>query len=170
MSCTSAVSRSFKKMHLLSRPTIMGEGGVLPLTNISTSEQCCFNVVDQHWHNIDPTLKMKQNPASDFQRCTTLIQRQCPTLKQRYTTSKQRWNNVIWTYPANISTSDQRCFNVVDQRWKWNKIRRRIFNVAQRWYNVSVRRWNNVETTLHNVETTLHNVDTMLFQPSIDVS
>ena len=26
---------------------------------------------------------MKQNPTSDFQRCTTLMQRQCPTLKQR---------------------------------------------------------------------------------------
>ena len=26
---------------------------------------------------------MKQNPTSDFQRCTTLIQRQCPTLKRR---------------------------------------------------------------------------------------
>ena len=26
---------------------------------------------------------MKQNPTSDFQRCTTLIQHQCPTLKQR---------------------------------------------------------------------------------------
>ena len=50
------------------------------------------------------------------------------------------------------------------RRWKWNKIRRRIFNVAQRWYNVSARRWNNVETTLHNVETTLHNVGTTLIQ------
>ena len=35
------------------------------------------------WNNVDPTLKTKQNPTSDFQRCTTLIQRQCPTLKQR---------------------------------------------------------------------------------------
>ena len=62
------------------------------------------------------------------------------------------------TYPANISTSDQRCFNVkitLIWCWKWNKIRRRIFNFAQRWYNVSARRWNNVETTLHNVGTTL---------------
>ena len=41
------------------------------------------------------------------------------------------------------------------RRWKWNKIWRRIFNVAQRWYNVSARRWNNVKTTLHNVGTTL---------------
>ena len=33
---------------------------------------------------------MKQNPTSDFQFCTMLIQRQCPTLKQRHTTSKER--------------------------------------------------------------------------------
>ena len=51
--------------------------------NISTSDQSCFNVVDQRWKNVDPTLKMKQNPTSDFQCCTTLIQSQCPTLKQR---------------------------------------------------------------------------------------
>ena len=44
------------------------------------------------------------------------------------------------------------------QRWKWNKIRRRIFSFAQRWYNISARRSNNVETTLHKVETMLHNV------------
>ena len=30
----------------------------------------------------ESTLKMKQNVTSDFQRCTTLIQRQCPTLKE----------------------------------------------------------------------------------------
>ena len=52
--------------------------------NISTSDQSCFNVVDQRWNNVDPTLKMKQNPTSDFQRCTMLIQRQYPTLKQRW--------------------------------------------------------------------------------------
>ena len=46
--------------------------------------------------------------------------------------------------PANILILDQRCFNVISinveitliQRWKWNKIRRRTFNVAQRWYKV----------------------------------
>ena len=57
------------------------------------------------------------------------------------------------------STLFKRCGNIeimLIRRWKWNKIRRRIFNVAQRWYNVSARRWNNVETTLHNVETTLY--------------
>ena len=32
--------------------------------------------------------------------------------------------------------------------WKWYKIRRRIFNVAQRWKNVGVRHGNKVETTL----------------------
>ena len=58
--------------------------------NISKSDQCCFNVVDQHWNNIDPTLKMKQIPTSAFQRCKTLIQRGCPTLKQR-------WYNFILT-------------------------------------------------------------------------
>ena len=44
--------------------------GTFP-ANIATSDQRCFNV--------DPTLKMKQNPTSDFQRCTTLIQRWYPT-------------------------------------------------------------------------------------------
>ena len=43
---------------------------------------------------------MKQSPPSDFQRCTKLIQRQCPTLKQRYTTSEQRCTTLV-----------QRCFN-----------------------------------------------------------
>ena len=43
--------------------------------NISTSDQRCFNVVDQRWNNVDPTLKLKQNPKWFFQRCTTLIQR-----------------------------------------------------------------------------------------------
>ena len=51
--------------------------------NISTLDQCCFNDVDQRWNNVDPTLEMKQNSPSDFQRRTTLIQRQCLTLKQR---------------------------------------------------------------------------------------
>ena len=57
--------------------------------NISTSHQCCFNVVDQNG-----TLKMKQNLTSDFQRCTTLIQRQCPTFTQRRDNVTQRRKNV----------------------------------------------------------------------------
>ena len=62
--------------------------------NISTADQCCFNVVDQRRNNVDPTLKMKQNPTSDFQRYTTLIQRQLPTLKQRRNNVTQRQKNV----------------------------------------------------------------------------
>ena len=69
---------------------------------ISTSDQRCFNIVDHCWNNIDPTLKLQQNLKSHFQRCTTLIQRRCPTLKstlrnveatvfQRCTTSFQPW-------------------------------------------------------------------------------
>ena len=69
----------------------------------------------------------------------------------------QPWVNVVSTLWINVEIT-------LIRRWKWNKIRRRIFNVAQRWYNVSARRWNNVETTLHNVETTLHNVGTTLIQ------
>ena len=44
--------------------------------NISMLDQGCFNVVDQRWNNVDPTLKMK---------------RQCPTLKQRLNNVAKRW-------------------------------------------------------------------------------
>ena len=54
------------------------------------SDQRCFNVVDQGWNNIDPTLKMKQNATYDLQRRTTLIELQCPTLKQRQNNIAQR--------------------------------------------------------------------------------
>ena len=53
----------------------------------------------------------------------------------------QRRINVVSTLWINVEIT-------LIRRWKWNKIRRRIFNVAQRWYNVGVRRWNNVDTTL----------------------
>ena len=66
--------------------------------NISPSDQRCFNVVDQRLNNVDPTMKMKQNSTSDFQRCTTLIQCRFPTLKQR-------WNNID-------TTLSRRCFNM----------------------------------------------------------
>ena len=62
--------------------------------NISLPNQCCFNILDQRW---DPTLKMKQNPMSDFQHCTTLIQQWCTTLKKRCTTSFQCCFNVDMT-------------------------------------------------------------------------
>ena len=67
-----------------------------------------INVVSTLWIDVDPTLKMNQNPTSDFQRCTTLIQGQCPTLKQR-------WNNVT------------QCRNNVTQSRN---------NVSQHWYNI----------------------------------
>ena len=41
----------------------------------SSSDHPSFNVVDQRWNNLDPTLNIKQNPTSGFQLCTTLIQR-----------------------------------------------------------------------------------------------
>ena len=53
----------------------------------------------------------------------------------------QRRINVVSTLWINVEIT-------LIRRWKWNKIRRRIFNVAQRWYNVGVWQWNNVETTL----------------------
>ena len=53
----------------------------------------------------------------------------------------QRWINVVSTLWINVEKT-------LIWRWKWNKIRRRIFHVAQRWYNVSARRWNNAGTTL----------------------
>ena len=71
--------------------------------NISTSDQHCLNVMDQRWNNVDPALKMKQNPTKDFPCYTKLIQRLYPYVK---TTSKQGWSNVD-------TTISWRCFNVV---------------------------------------------------------
>ena len=58
----------------------------------------------------------------------------------------QRRINVVSTFWINVEIT-------LIRRWKWNKIRSRIFNVAQRWYNVSARCWNNDETTLIQVST-----------------
>ena len=41
-----------------------------------------ISAVDQRWYKVDPMLKMIENPTSDFQTGTTLIQRQLPTIKQ----------------------------------------------------------------------------------------
>ena len=75
--------------------------------NISTSDHSHFNVVNQRWNNADPTLKVKQNPTSDFQLCTTL------------NVSARRWSNVkttlhnIKTTLHNVGTTlIQRCFNL----------------------------------------------------------
>ena len=63
-----------------------------------------FQRCDQRWNNVDPTLKMKQNPTSDFQRFTTLIEPQCATLKQRRNNVTQRQNNVAQRWYKVVST------------------------------------------------------------------
>ena len=79
--------------------------------NISRSDQRCFNVENQRWNNVDPTLKIKQNPMSDFQLCATLIQSRCPTLKQRWynfiSTLFQRGLNVSKSYMETDGASDK---------------------------------------------------------------
>ena len=79
-----------------------------------------ITIVDHHSNSVDPTLKMKQNPKSDFQCCTTLIQCQClsvkTTLSQSHTTSIQSFfkvaqcsfnvvSTLIWHYLDVVSTS-----------------------------------------------------------------
>ena len=71
--------------------------------------------------------------------------------------------NIIRDNPANISMLWINVEITLIRRWKWNKIRRRIFKIAQRWYNVGARRWNNVAKRWYNVDTTL-------FPPSVDIS
>ena len=74
---------------------------------ISLPDQCCFNAVDQRSNNVDWTLKMKQNPTSDFQRCTS-----------RYNVGVRPWNNVESTLHnvdtiafKHCTTLFLRCFN-----------------------------------------------------------
>ena len=50
------------------------------------------------------------------------------------------------------------------RRWKWKKIRNRIFIVAQHSNNVGVKRWNNVKSTMHIVDATVSQNCTTLFQ------
>lgn len=66
--------------------------------NISTSHQHCLSIAEvQHcWNNVYPALKMNRNPTSDFQCCTTLIQRRCPTLEQRFPTEMSQIFNAAW--------------------------------------------------------------------------
>ena len=80
--------------------------------NISTSDQRCFNIVDKSWNNVDPTLKMKQNPKSDFQCCLRLIQRQCATLKQHQNNVTQRGDNVAQRWYNVGTTLIQSCFKL----------------------------------------------------------
>ena len=68
----------------------------------------------------------------------------------------QRRINVVSTLWIDVETR-------LSRRRKWKKIRRQIFNIAQRWCNVSARRWNNLET-IQKVQTRLHNASTTLIQ------
>ena len=87
-------------------------------------------------------------PSTAEQMCQRLLNSRGSCFFLSSQPTFRRRINVVWTLWINVERT-------LIRRWKWNKIRRRIFNVAQRWYNVSARRWNNVETTLHNVGTTL---------------
>ena len=55
-----------------------------------------FNIGDQRWGNVDPTLKFKQNPTSVPDVGKTSKQRYA-TYKQRCTTLVQRWYNIVST-------------------------------------------------------------------------
>ena len=71
--------------------------------------------------------------------------------------------NVVWTLWINTEITSI-------WRWKWNKIWRQFFNVAQLWYNVD---WE-VETTLKQrcimFKQHWNNVDTMLYQHCFNVA
>ena len=86
------------------------------LVNISTSHQRCINIMDHRSNNVDSTLKMKQNPKSDFHRWITLKQSRCLTLKmlnQRCTTSIQPFFSVAQCRFNAVLTLILHYFNVV---------------------------------------------------------
>ena len=56
---------------------------------------------------------MKQNPTSDFQRYTTLVQRQCPTLKQCQNNVAQRCFNVDTTFHSSVDVSE----SYIESNW-----------------------------------------------------
>ena len=95
--------------------------------------QCCFNIVDQRWNNLDPTLKIKENPTSDFQLCTTLMQRQCPTLKQHWINVAQRGYCGFWTLLNVVSTLFHRGLNVSSSYIKTTMANGAIAQWLRRW-------------------------------------
>ena len=56
----------------------------------------------------------------------------------------QRRVNIVSTFWITVEIT-------LIRRWKWNKNRSLIFNIAQHWY-VFVQRWSNVKSTLHIVD------------------
>ena len=86
--------------------------------NVSTSDQSCFNVVDQRWNDVDPTLKMKQNLTSDFQRWYNVSVRRCTT---RINVA-QLWYNIVSTLfqrRPNVSENWELYRTQSGYRWLW---------------------------------------------------
>ena len=83
-------------------------------------------------------LHILENRSLNF---TTIFCEFTHTSERHYPANISSWINIASTMWINVERT-------LIRRWKWKKIRRRIFNVAQRWYNFGVRRWSNVETTL----------------------
>ena len=70
----------------------------------------------QHFNvgnNVYLTLKMKQNPTSDFQRCTTLIHCQCSTLKQCQYNVARRCFHVDKMFHSSVDVSE----NYIESNW-----------------------------------------------------
>ena len=53
-----------------------------------------MNVVSTLWINVEITMKMKQNPTTDFQHCLKLIHTQSPTLKERRNNVTQHYYSI----------------------------------------------------------------------------
>ena len=117
---------------------------------------------------LSPLLKLKTYRKGHLDSCLTITQ--VPT--------KEYWKNSVnfsWTFkenikPTNILTSDQRCFNVVGQRWNkvdpTLKMKRSVRDVE----TTSKQRQDNITQRRNNVAQRWYNVDAILFQPSVDVS
>ena len=74
-----------------------------------------------------------------------------PKDKSSNASSICHWNQTEPVFQGRITIVSTLWINVeitFIRRWKWNKIRRLIFGVAQRWSNVGFRRWNSAKTSL----------------------
>ena len=54
-------------------------------------------------------------------------------------------------------------------RWKWNKIRNWIFNVAKYWYSAGIQCWSNRKSTLHDMNATVFQRYAMSFQRCFNI-
>ena len=97
---------SFTKIHQMFQFFLFSNEDITLLTSQY------FNIGSTLLQRCDPTLKMKQNPTSVFQRCTSLIQRRSLTFKQLWRNNAKRWNNVETTLHNVETRLYQHCFNV----------------------------------------------------------